>query len=587
MDAHSEHKARPVSGPTDAQDPPRAHAKLDREEIPPEPSLGTRIGRRAVIGLLLTVVLVPPAAGFYVFITGRPILPAKATEETERDRRNSIPTVRLVEGKGHTVDVPTAVQLALGIRKGDHFVVATAQPPTSMRPLVLSGSTALDPTKLARIKARFAPARVVELAQVHDFSPTTGISDMRELRAGDPVSKGDLLGVFYSVDVSNTKNKLLDALIQLELDQKILDRVEANRDAVPDVFRLQQARAVEGDRNAVNQNLSTLRLWDIPQEEIDELHASAREIAGNQDEWSKTAEGKWVKGAEKATGKVGKSETGKARSEHEKERAEEAREHRKERMGEEKEKSDEERRFARIEKEHEKDWGGRVTLRAPFDGVVIERNVHVDEMVVDNTVNLFQIADVSRLLVIASCPEDAIPALESLSSAERKWTIRTVGVSSSTGLPGRIDEIGYIIDPNQHTAVIKGYVENPGKHLRGGQFISATVNIPPPEDVVEIPLEALVDDGRQSLVFVQPDPKVSQFTLRRIKVTHRFEHSVFASSVPLTGDDRLSAEEAEEGLLPREPLRPGERVILSGAVELKAHIADLEEEQAHLASMKN
>ena len=47
-------------------------------------------------------------------------------------------------------------------------------------------------------------------------------------------------------------------------------------------------------------------------------------------------------------------------------------------------------------------------MRAPFDGVIVERNVHVDEMVVDNTVNLFQIADVNRLLVIANCPEDAL-----------------------------------------------------------------------------------------------------------------------------------------------------------------------------------
>ena len=59
----------------------------------------------------------------------------------------------------------------------------------------------------------------------------------------------------------------------------------------------------------------------------------------------------------------------------------------------------------------ENPWG-RVTLRAPFDGIIVERNVHMDEMVVDNTVNLFQIADVSRLLVIASCPEEALPILE-------------------------------------------------------------------------------------------------------------------------------------------------------------------------------
>ncbi len=38
---------------------------------------------------------------------------------------------------------------------------------------------------------------------------------------------------------------------------------------------------------------------------------------------------------------------------------------------------------------------------ADLDGVVVECNVRKGEMVVDNTVNLFQIADVSRLQVIA------------------------------------------------------------------------------------------------------------------------------------------------------------------------------------------
>ncbi len=57
-------------------------------------------------------------------------------------------------------------------------------------------------------------------------------------------------------------------------------------------------------------------------------------------------------------------------------------------------------------------------------------------MVVDNTVNLFQIADVSRLLVIANCPEDDLPTLEALRQRQRRWTVRTVGTKSSTGLSG-------------------------------------------------------------------------------------------------------------------------------------------------------
>ena len=56
--------------------------------------------------------------------------------------------------------------------------------------------------------------------------PHGGVTEYRELRQGDNVSKGDLLGLFYSVDVGSKKNDLLEALVQLELDQKILDEAE-------------------------------------------------------------------------------------------------------------------------------------------------------------------------------------------------------------------------------------------------------------------------------------------------------------------------------------------------------------------------
>ncbi len=208
--------------------------------------------------------------------------------------------------------------------------------------------------------------------------------------------------------------------------------------------------------------------------------------------------------------------------------------------------------------------------------MIVERNLHKDELVVDNTVNLYQIADVSRLLIKANCPEDELPALEALHGVDKRWTVRTVGMGSPTGLVGTIAEIGYIIDPNQHTAVIKGYVENPGKQIRAGQYVTATVNIPPPRDVVEIPVNALVDDGRQSLVFVQPDATKRQYMMRRVNVTHRFDKTVLVQDTPIPKAEQLTASEAEEGLLPKEPLRPGERVLVAGSVELKRVTIDLE-----------
>jgi len=502
-------------------------------------------GQRASVAILVTVVVVPPVAGFYSYFSGVPLrLFAGTKVEKEHSESPTAPSVSLVPGRAHTLKVPDEVCDSLGIRKGDLDSVAVAKPPLMMRPLVLPGSTALDPTRLARIRARFAPARVVELAQVWDFARAGGHTEYRELRAGDPISKGDLLGVFYSVEVGSRKNDLLDALVQLELDQKILDRVEQNRAAVPEVYYLTQLRAVQGDRNAINRGLNNLKLWDIPQDDIDALHAEAKKISADKDAWFKTPEGRWVKGEKQADG---------AKPLDVKEASDKL-----------------------TSGKHEENPWGRVTLRAPFDGVVVERNVHVDELVVDNTVNLFQIADVNRLLVIASCPEDALPTLEALGHNERRWTVRTVGASSATGLSGTIDEIGYMIDPNQHTAVIKGYVENPGKHIRAGQYVTAAVNIPPPGDVVEVPTDALVDDGLQSLVFVQPDAALHQFTMRRVQVTQRFERTVFVRDTPIPKDEQLTAQEAEGGLLPKEPLRPGERVLVSGAVELKAAVLDLE-----------
>jgi membrane fusion protein, heavy metal efflux system len=471
------------------------------------PKLG--LGQKLFLAILLTALLVPPLAGFYSYFTGIPLhLLASSKEEKDTPASSARPSVALVSGKAHTLEVPEEVCAALGIRKDTRDSVAVAQAPTMMRPLVLPGSTALDPTRLARIRARFAPARVVELAQIWDRSPKTRQTEFRELRQGDTVSKGDVLGVFYSVDVGSKKNDLLDALVQLELDQKILDEAEKHREAIPPVLLMGDVRAVQGDRNAINRALNNLKLWDIPQDEIDALHAEAKKLSADKNAWLKSPEGKWVNREKQAKGSTVDSG-----------------------------------------RENENPWG-RVTLRAPFDGVVVERNVHIDEMVVDNTVNLFQIADVNRLLVIASCPEDSLPTLEALSGNERRWTVRTVGAASAAGLPGTIDEIGYVIDPNQHTAVIKGYVDNPGKHLRAGQYVTATVNIPPPDDVVEIPTDALVDDGKQSLVFVR--------------------------STPIPKEEQLTDQEAEEGLLPKEALRPGERVLLSGALELKAAVLDLE-----------
>ncbi len=432
--------------------------------------------------------------------------------------------IELVAGKPNSLLVPEEVRKSLGIRKGNVDQIAVAEKPSRTRPLVMPGSTALDPARLIRLRVRFAPADVVEMGQIVD--PHSSPGDMpplrRQLQVGDPAKKGQLLAVLSSVDVGNKKNDLFDALSQLRLDEEVLKRAEARAAAVPEVFILGARRNVQADINAVNRAENMLKTWAIPEEDIQAVRDEVKNMTSDRD------------GSAEAKGPA------------------------------------KERRPA---KDRLKQWA-RVELKAPDDGFLIEQNVALHETVVDNTTNLLQIAKVDPLIVLAAVPEDDLPALQDLKNQTKDfigWTVRTVGTQPIAGL---VDDIGYLIDPNQHTAVVRGHIPNPGGLLRAGQFVTDTVELLPPKNVVEVPIGALVEDGKDSIIFVQADASQPVYTMRRVQVTNRFDRTAYVRSVPANKDEELAPGEDGPVSLPKEPLREGERVLTAGALELKAALAD-------------
>jgi cobalt-zinc-cadmium efflux system membrane fusion protein len=485
---------------------------------------------KVVGALLLGVVLV---VGFVA--ANGVIRPSAAAEEEKPaaaknvggDKSASTDSIELVPGKPHTLFIPSDVRAGLGIRKDNVDVYVTAKVPKTMRPLEMPGSTALDPTRLFRVRARFAPspssAECVQIGQIAEDPRRSGKSQTayRDIHSGDKVVKGDLLAVFYSVDVGNKKNDLIDAIYQLKLDDIILKRWEEKVAVVPDVMIWNQRRQVQGDINAIERAVSMLRAWDIPEEDIQAVRREAESI-----------------------------------------------------------KTEEAQRRLRLHDRADFDRWARVELRSPWDGVVIERNLVLHEIVVDNTTILFQVADLDKLFVTANCPEDDLPRLEGLRDTFHgliPWTVKTVNSPPQTGY---IDDVSYLIDPNQHTAVVKGYITNKQAKIRGGQFIKAAVEQPPPDDVVEIPIDAMIEDGQQCVVFVVTDEARQQFTMRRVELTNRFQNTVFVRSKPFAKNESLSDEEKELGMLPKEPLRPGESILQSGVGELKAVVLD-RESQVH------
>ena len=127
-------------------------------------------------------------------------------------------------------------------------------------------------------------------------------------------------------------------------------------------------------------------------------------------------------------------------------------------------------------------------------------------------------------------------------------------------LPAAIERIGDIINVQEHMAVLLGHVENPRGELKVGQFVTATVNLGIEEGVVEIPTRALVEDGTESVIFVQEKPDEYRFKPRRVSVAHSFKDVVHIRS-------KLSADQFAKGL---QELHEGERVAASQTVQLKA-----------------
>jgi RNA polymerase sigma factor (sigma-70 family) len=309
------------------------------------------------------------------------------------------PGAELVPGTGPSLRLPAEMREDLGVRTAEVNPRAARE-----RLLVLSGSTALDPNRLARVFSRTA-GEVVELAGAG--------ADGRPLRVGDRVKKGQLLAVIHSKDLGEKKGELLDALVRMHFDRILLERLEDlwSRGLTTEAAYRQQERSLQTDMNAAARAERTLKTWTVPQEEIDAVKQEARQVIARNNKHNTDKESGWA----------------------------------------------------------------RVEVRAPDDGIIAERNVSLREMVAGNTVHLFQIAKVDRLLVLANAPEDDLPTLNALKPEERVWSVRAVGATAATVLKGPIEEVGHLIDPNQHTAVVKGYIDNPREQFRAGQLVSCTI----------------------------------------------------------------------------------------------------------------
>ena len=112
-----------------------------------------------------------------------------------------------------------------------------------------------------------------------------------------------------------------------------------------------------------------------------------------------------------------------------------------------------------------------IEIHAPVSGIIIEQNVTASAGVksLDNSPNLFTIADTSKVWIICDVYENDLPTVHVGEYAD----IHLNGYPNRV-LKGKVSAISPILDPNIRTAKVRLEVENPDNILRFGMFVSAT-----------------------------------------------------------------------------------------------------------------
>lgn len=135
-----------------------------------------------------------------------------------------------------------------------------------------------------------------------------------------------------------------------------------------------------------------------------------------------------------------------------------------------------------------------IEIDAPVDGMIVARSITAGQRV-DRGAEFYRVADLSRVWILASLPEDEGSTLRpgaqvniSIPNQKRRWTARV-----SNAVPQ--------FDPVTRAVQVRLEVDNPGLILRPDMFVNVDLDSRMPASLT-IPVEALLDSGVNKVVYI-------------------------------------------------------------------------------------
>ncbi|MFP3680967.1 efflux RND transporter periplasmic adaptor subunit [Pseudomonas sp. URMO17WK12:I12] len=193
--------------------------------------------------------------------------------------------------------------------------------------------------------------------------------------------------------------------------------------------------------------------------------------------------------------------------------------------------------------------GNRYELRAPFDGVVVEKHLTPGE-VVDETTAAFTLSDLSRVWVtFGVSPKD-------LNQVQVGKTVTVSAPELNAEVVGTVAYVGSLLGEQTRTATVRVTLENPQGSWRPGLFVAARVATDSRQVKVAIPETAIQTVEDKPTVFVRTD---DGFKAQAVELGSRAAGQV----------------EIIQGL------EPGVQVAAAGSFILKSELGKASAEHAH------
>lgn len=138
----------------------------------------------------------------------------------------------------------------------------------------------------------------------------------------------------------------------------------------------------------------------------------------------------------------------------------------------------------------------RFALRAPFDGIVVEKHLALGEAVGAETA-VFTISDLDTVWA------EFVIAPKDLGHVRVGEAVRVASTAFDATADGKVSYVGALLGQQTRTATARATLQNPDKAWRPGLFVTVSVNAGEVDAAVAIEADAVQTEAGQPQVFVE------------------------------------------------------------------------------------